>query len=176
MKKITKLSVLVVFSILLTGAFFIVSASSHRSAPPGRGQHFNTVVPAFSQNETIGHTYLTSGAPNVVFINAGFTVEDSGVSFNCAATSCTLVADMWATTGGDVSQPDNRALCLTLDGNIVGNCAFLGEGAADGTYSAEQSLNSSAVAHGAHTAQIQIYSSTGENLAFYNNVYRVFHP
>lgn len=175
MKPIPRLTLLVALVILLAGASFVVSAANQKASPPGLQQpHGLPPVPDLSTNEVLARNYLTSGTPDV-FIAAGYNVEDAGISFSCPKPTCTIVAESWATTGVPTSQPNNRALCLTVDG-ATAPCAYLGESAADGSYSAEITQSQVTVAQGSHTAFMYIYSDTGEYLHTYQNTYRLYAP
>ncbi|HMH00903.1 MAG TPA: hypothetical protein VK555_05780 [Terriglobales bacterium] len=176
MKPIPRLTLLVTLVILLAGASFVVSAGNQKASPPGaQQQHAVPLIPDLSTNELLAKNYLTSGSPNVL-LSSGFNFEDAGISFSCPRTTCTLVAESWATTGVPNAQPNNRALCLAVDGSIVGPCAYLGESAADGSYSEESAQNQWQVGTGAHTAFMYIYSDTGEYLYTYQNTYRLYAP
>src|SRR5437899_6879440 len=176
MKAIPKLSVLVALVILLAGASFVVSAGNHNASPPvAQQQHAIPAIPDVSTNEVLGRNYLTSGSPATP-IPAGVSVEDAGISFSCPKATCTLVVDSWATTCCPTSLPNNRSLCLSVDGTIVAGCYYLGESAADGSFSAEVDFSQWPVTQGAHTAFTYIYSDTGEVLETYHNTYRLYVP
>jgi hypothetical protein len=176
MKPFPRLALLVSLVVLLAGASFVVSAGNQKASPPGaQQQHAVPLIPDVSTNEVLARNYLTSGTPNVTILS-GFNVEDAGISFSCPRTTCTLVAESWATTGAPNAQPNNRALCLAVDGNIVGPCAYLGESAADGSFSQEIAFNQFQVGTGSHTAFMYIYSDTGEFLYTYQNTYRLYTP
>jgi hypothetical protein len=177
MKPIPRLTLLVSLVILLAGAFFIVSAAGNQKAsPPGaQQQHAVPLIPDLSTNEVLARNYLTAST-GYTTLAAGYNFEDPGISFSCPKPTCTLVAESWATTGVPTSQPNNRALCLAVDGSIVGPCAYDGESAADGSYSQVVAFNQWQVTTGAHTAFMYFYSSTGETLYTYQNTYRLYAP
>ena len=176
MKPFPRLALLVSLVILLAGASFVVSAGNQKASPPGvQQQHAVPLIPNVSTNEVLARNYLTASTGYTTLFS-GFNVEDPGISFSCPRTTCTLVVESWATTGVPNSQPNNRALCLAVDGNIVGPCAYLGESAADGTYSHEIAFNQFQVGTGSHTAFMYIYSDWGETLYTYQNTYRLYTP
>jgi hypothetical protein len=71
---------------------------------------------------------------------------------------------------------DDRALCLIVDGAIVGACAYNGYDASDGSYSAISSINSTVVSAGVHTAYISFYSTFGTTMYTYTNQYSIYKP
>ncbi len=110
---------------------------------------------------------------------ATFTEEDA-VNFQCGstgATTCTLVANQFTTSSGGGLTDDNRALCLLLDGAIVGACAYDGEDAADGSYSGISAIQViSGLGVGNHSMSSLIYSQEGTTVYTTSNVYSVYKP
>ena len=80
-----------------------------------------------------------------------------------------------ASSGGGIAN-DDRALCLVVDGAIAGACAYNGYDAADGSYSAISSINSTVVSAGVHTAYMTFYTSSGTTMYTYTNQYSIYKP
>jgi hypothetical protein len=177
MSKISKLALCVSLTLLLAGAFFVVSAAGSHQAGPARDIS-GLRLPPPTAFEGLRSNFITTGTPYAV-LAAGFNIEDS-VQFQCGstgATSCTLVVNSFATSSGAGVANDDRALCLVLDGNIVGACAYNGYDAADGSYSAVSSINEvSGLAVGNHTAETLFYTTYGTTMYTFTNNYSVFKP
>jgi hypothetical protein len=177
MSKISKLALCVSLTLLLAGAFFVVSAAGTHQAGPSRDISSLRLPPPMSF-EGLRSNFITSGIVYAV-LAAGFTAEDS-VQFQCGttgATSCTLVVDSFGTSSGGGVANDDRAICLVLDGVIVGACAYNGYDAADGSYSAVSSINEvSGLTVGNHTAQTLFYTTYGTTLYTFTNNYSVYKP
>jgi hypothetical protein len=175
MSKLTKLAVSVALTLLFVGAYFVVSAApAHQAGPPRdiSGLHFPP--PA---NEANKANFVTT-ATGTFTLSPGFTIEDS-VKFYCGSvgsSTCTLVVNSFATSSGGGIQNDDRALCLVVDNNIVGACAYNGYDAADGSYSAISSINDVVVNSGNHNAFMLFYSTDGTTLYTFSNVYNVYKP
>jgi len=176
MSKMTKLALCVTLTMLFAGAYFVVSAAEvHEAGPPRDISNLHFRPPVNQINQSV---YFTTGTPYAVLV-AGFNVEDSGVKFTCSPSgsgTCTLVVNSFATSSGGGLANDDRALCLVVDGAIVGACAYNGYDAADGSYSAISSLNSTVVTAGAHTAYITFYSTDGTTMYTYTNQYNIYKP
>jgi hypothetical protein len=175
MSKITKLALCITLTMLLVGAYFVVSAApTHAPGPPRdiSGLHFPPPV-----NQVGLSTFFTTGTPYAVLV-AGFNIEDSGGKFTCLSGSgtCTLVVNSFATSSGGGVADDDRALCLVVDGAIVGACAYNGYDASDGSYSAISSINTTVVSAGVHTAYISFYSTSGTTMYTYTNQYSIYKP
>ena len=171
MSKMSKLTISILTTLLLLGAY--ASAADHKPGPSRDAAPASQIAPPASVNEVIGRTFITTATPSI-FLPAGFNAEDSGVSFTCPSGTCTLVVDSFATSGS--STGGNRALCLLVDGFIVGACAYDGSDATDGSYSAVNAINNFVVSAGAHTASIDFYTSGGTTMYTYTNVYRLYRP
>lgn len=170
----SKLAVSVFTTLLLLGTY--VSAVDHKGGPPREEVQAAPIAPPPLANEVIGRTYITTASTNYVTLVAGFNTEDSGISFSCPSGTCTLVVDSFATSGTNTTAGNNRALCLVVDGNIVGACAFNGADATDASYSAINSINTFTVGAGAHSAYMYFYSTDGTTMYTYTNVYRLYRP
>lgn len=176
MSKLTKITVSVAITLLLLGAFFAVSAAAPQQPGPSRdisGLHFPPPV-----NEVNKANFVTT-ATGTFSLAAGFTIEDS-VKFYCGSvgsSTCTLVVNSFATSSGagQITE-DDRALCLVVDNNIVGACAYLGYEAVDGSYSAVNAINNTVVNSGNHSAFMLFYSTYGTTLYTFTNVYNVYKP
>jgi hypothetical protein len=179
MTKMTKLAVTVALTVLFLGAFFVVSASS--PAQPGPSRNISSLhLPPPTNFEGLRSNFITTttcATPCV--LAAGFTIEDN-VNFQCGstgATTCTLVVNQFATSSGGGVADDDRALCVVLDGAIVGACAYNGYDAADGSFSAISSITSvPGIPVGNHTAFGLFYSTDGTSLFTFTNVYSVLKP
>jgi hypothetical protein len=177
MKKTVKIASFVAVMLLLGTAFFVVSAATSHLPGPSRDiskLHF----PPPTNFEGLRANFVTTDT-GTFSLAAGFTIEDN-VEFQCGSTgasTCTLVVDSFATSSGGGIADDDRALCLVLDGNIVGACAYNGYDAADGSYSAVSSINEvSGLTVGNHTAFTLFYSTDGTTLYTFTNNYSVFKP
>jgi hypothetical protein len=173
MGKLSKLAVSVFTTLLLLGTF--AAASDHKPAPSRDNVPVAPIAPPPAVNEVIGRTFITTASPNIT-LTAGFNTEDSGISFSCPSGTCTLVVDSFATSGANTFAGNNRALCLVVDGNIVGACAYDGSDATDGTYSAVNAINTWQVSAGAHSAFMYFYTVDGTTMYTYTNVYRLYRP
>jgi hypothetical protein len=177
MRKITKLTISVAFTLLLLGAYFVVSAAEEHKGGPSREQAaIPQVAPPPLVNEVVGRTYFTTAATNYVVLTPGFNAEDSGISFACPGPTCTVVVSSFATSGANTATGNNRALCLVVDGSIVGACAFNGPDSVDDTYSAINSINSAVVGKGNHTASMDFYTTDGTTMYTYTNIYQIYKP
>jgi hypothetical protein len=181
MKNLTKLTLFVTLTLLLMGAYFVVSAAEPPQAgPPHNAPMANLpggVVPVnFEGLRANFITTFTCSTP--CSLGSGFTIEDT-VHFNCTSTgasTCTLVVNSFATSSGGGVANDDRALCLVVDGFIVGACAYNGYDAADGSFSAINSINNVQIPTGNHTAFIVFYSTYGTSLYTFTNQYNVYKP
>jgi len=177
MSKISKLALCVSLTLLVAGAFFVVSAAGTHQAGPTRDLS-GLRLPPPNNYEGLKSNFVTTGIVYAV-LPAGFSAEDS-VSFQCptaGASTCTLVVDSFATSSGGGVANDDRAICLVLDGNIVGACAYNGYDAADGSYSAVSSINEvSGLTTGNHTSQTLFYTTYGTTVYTFTNNYSVFKP
>jgi hypothetical protein len=176
MKKMTKLALCVALTMLLVGAYFVVSAAGTHPAGPPRSVA-NLHFPPTNYEGLRANFVTTATGPFT--LAAGFSVEDD-VMWQCGSTgasTCTLVVNSFATSSGGGVADDDRALCLYLDGAIVGACAYNGYDAADGSYSAVSSINSvSGVATGNHTAATLFYTTYGDTVYTFTNQYNVYKP
>lgn len=179
MSKLTKLSLGITLIVLLLGAFFVVSAAGTHPTGPARdisGLHFNPPTNFEGLRANFITTY-TCATPCT--LAAGFTIEDN-VAFQCGSTgasTCTLVVNSYATTSGGGVANDDRALCLVLDGSIVGACAYDGYDAADGSFSSVNAINNVAsIPVGNHSAFMLFYSTYGTSLYTFTNQYNVYKP
>jgi hypothetical protein len=179
MSKMTKLALGITLMVLFLGAFFVVSAAGNRQPGPSRDISSLHLPPPtnFEGLRSNFITTVTCGTPCT--LGAGFTIEDN-VNFQCGSTgasTCTLVVNSFATSSGGGIQNDDRALCLVLDGSIVGACAYDGYDAADGSFSAINAINNVAsIPVGNHTAFMLFYSTDGTALYTLTNQYNVYKP
>lgn len=178
MKKITKLALCVSLTILMVGACFVVSASTGHQTGPSRNLS-GLRLPPPSQYEGLRSNFVTTIGTQYATLAAGFNVEDS-VNWNCGSggfSTCTLVVDSFATSSGGGIANDDRALCLVLDGAIVGACAYDGYDTSDGSYSAINATNNIAgVPTGSHNSSVLFYTTDGTTLFTFTNVYNVYKP
>jgi hypothetical protein len=124
-------------------------------------------------------TYISSGSPGLSVPAEAFTALDPGTTVTCPSPgTCTLVVDAWATSGGNATAGNNRALVLIVDGDSSGfGGPFLGEDEADGTYSSMTDLDGPVkITAGKHTVSIQAFSALGTTIAFYRTIYTVYKP
>jgi hypothetical protein len=173
-----KVALCVTLTVLLVGAYFMVSASTTQQAGPAtKGVAINSLKTPIAY-EGLRANFITTGIVYAT-LAAGFTELDA-VDFQCGstgATTCTLVDNTFATTSGAGVADDDRAVCLLLDGAIVGACAYDGYDAADGSYSAVAATNNvSGLAVGNHTANTLFYSTYGTTLYTFTNTYAVYKP
>jgi len=174
MSKLTKMFLCVSLTMLLVGAYFVVSAAETQQAGPTRDISGLRLPPP--TKETGVSTFITTNTPYAVLVG-GFNPEDTGVEFNCTSTTtCTLAVNSFATSSGGGLASDDRALCLIVDKAIVGACAYLGYDAADGSYSAVSAINNTTVTPGTHIAWMAFYSTYGTTMYTYTNVYTVTKP
>src|SRR5207237_1176211 len=173
----SKLALCVSLTLLLAGAFFVVSAAGTHQAGPSRDIS-GLRMPPPTNFEGPRANFMPTGTPYAT-LSAGFNIEDS-VPFQCGstgATSCTLVVDSFATSSGGGVANDDRALCLVVDGAIVGACAYNGYDAADGSYSAISSINEvSGLSVGNHSAETLFYTTYGTSMYTFTNNYSVYKP
>ncbi|HTS38268.1 MAG TPA: hypothetical protein VMH04_21520 [Candidatus Solibacter sp.] len=180
MKKITKLALSVTLIMLIVGAYFVVSASSSHAAGPSKNVNLAGIakmnVP--TNFEGLRSNFITTATGTFV-LSGGFTQEDL-VNWQCGSTgasTCTLVVNSFATSSGGGVANDDRALCLVLDGEIVGACAYNGYDAADGSYSAISSINNVAgIPVGNHQSFMLFYSTYGTTVYTVTNQYNVYKP
>ncbi|HEY3975314.1 MAG TPA: hypothetical protein VGM18_20090 [Candidatus Sulfotelmatobacter sp.] len=176
MTKITKLALCVALTMLLVGAYFVVSAAgTHEAGPPRNISNLHFPPPTNEINRT---NFITTATPYAV-LAAGFNVEDGGATFSCPSSvynTCTLLVNSFATSSGGGLADDDRALCLVVDGAIAGACAYNGYDAADGSYSAISSINNVVVTPGTHTAYMSFYTTYGTTMYTYTNLYSIYKP
>jgi hypothetical protein len=182
MKKITKLALCVSLIILCVGAYFVVSAATVQPTGPAKdlSQVHYSIAPKTINYEGLRSNFVTTfTCTTPCVLPAGFTIEDT-VDFQCGstgATTCTLVVNSFATSSGGGVANDDRALCLVLDGFIVGACAYDGYDAADGSYSAINAINNvNNIGVGNHQAFMLFYSTYGTNFYTFTNQYSVYKP
>ena len=175
MRQMTKLALCVTLTLLLLGAFFAVSAAgTHQAGPPRDISGLRFPPPTNEVNKANFITTATGGFS----LAAGFNILDS-VKFYCGSVgsgTCTLVVNSFSTSSGGGIENDDRALCLVVDGNIVGACAYNGYDTADGSYSAISSINNTVVSSGNHQAFVLFYSTDGTTMYTFTNVYNVYKP
>jgi hypothetical protein len=179
MNKTVKIASLVALMLLLGAAFFAVSAAPAHQPGPSRNISQLHLPPPTNFEGLRSNFITTFTCATPCTLAPGFTIEDN-VNFQCGSTgasTCTLVVDSYATTSGGGIADDDRALCLVLDGNIVGACAYDGYDAADGSFSAVSSINNiNAIPVGNHTAFMLFYSTDGTALYTFTNNYSVYKP
>jgi len=172
-----KVALCVTLTVLLVGAYFMVSASTTQQAgPTTKGLTFVNNKPI--AYEGLRSNFITTGTPYAV-LAAGFNILDN-VDWQCGSTgasTCTLVVNTFATSSGAGVASDDRAMCLVLDGSIVGACAYDGYDASDGSYSAVTATNNvSGVASGNHQSFVLFYTTYGTTMYTFTNVYSVYKP
>jgi len=177
MSKIAKVALSVTLTVLLVGAYFAVSAAGTQQAGPSRNISGLKLAPP-TYFEGLRSNFITTATPYASLV-AGFNQLDS-VQFNCGssgATTCTLVVSSFSTSSGGGVANDDRALCLVVDGAIVGACAYDGYDASDGSYSAINATNNVAgIAVGSHNAAMLFYTTYGTTMYTYTNNYAVYKP
>jgi hypothetical protein len=183
MQQITKLALCVPLIMLCVGAYFVVSAAS--TAPTGPAKNMSNIVYSIAPKTDIFFEGLRSNfittytCSTPCALPAGFTIEDT-VNFQCGSTgasTCTLVVNSFATSSGGGTADDDRALCLVLDGSIVGACAYDGYDASDGSFSSVNAINNvNNIAVGNHQAFMLFYTSYGDSLYTFTNQYNVYKP
>jgi len=181
MKKMTKLALCVTLTMLLVGAYFVVSASTRAQAgPTTKGVDVSKLPHALAPTayEGLRSNFITTATP-YASLAAGFNILDS-VNWNCGSSgssTCTLVVNSFATSSGGGVANDDRALCLVLDGFIVGACAYDGYDAADGSYSAINAINNVAgISTGNHNSFMLFYTTYGTTMYTFTNQYNVYKP
>lgn len=177
MSKLSKLVLCVTLTLLLAGAYFVVSASgAHQAGPPRDISGLK--LPPPTNFEGLRANFITTATP-YASLAAGFNILDS-VNWNCGSTgasTCTLVVNSFSTSSGGGVAKDDRALCLVLDGFIVGACAYNGYDASDGSYSAINSIsNVSGIATGNHNSFMLFYTTFGTTMYTFTNQYNVYKP
>ncbi len=182
MNKTVKLTALVAVMLLLGAAFFAVSAATPKPTGPAKNVALSTLPSLHypTNYEGLRSNFITTyTCVDGCTLAAGFTIEDN-VLFQCGSTgasTCTLVVNSYATTSGGGVADDDRALCLVLDGEIVGSCAYDGYDASDGSYSAVSAINNVAsIPVGNHSAFTLFYSTYGTDLYTFTNQYNVYKP
>jgi len=177
MSKSAKLILSVTLTVLLVGAYFAVSAAGTQQAGPStRGLSFVNNKPI--AYEGLRANFITTGTPYAT-LAAGFNILDN-VNWQCGSTgasTCTLVVNSFSTSSGGGVADDDRALCLVLDGYIVGACAYNGYDSADGSYSAINSINNVAgIPSGNHNSFVLFYTTYGTTMYTFTNQYSVYKP
>jgi hypothetical protein len=182
MKKITKLALCVTLIMLCVGAYFVVSAASTQPVGPEKNLSniAGSIAPKTTNYEGLRSNFITTyTCTTPCVLGAGFTIEDT-VDFQCGSTgasTCTLVVNSYATTSGGGTADDDRALCLVLDGAIVGSCAYDGYDASDGSFSSVNAINNiNSIAVGNHQAFMLFYTTYGDSLYTFTNQYNVYKP
>src|SRR5262249_2453693 len=111
MKKMTKLALCVTLTMLLVGAYFVVSASTaHPAGPTTKGVDVSKLPHAITPTayEGLRSNFITTATP-YASLAAGFNILDS-VNWNCGssgASTCTLVVNSFSTSsGGGVANDD----------------------------------------------------------------------
>lgn len=177
MKKLFVISLAVILCLTLATSAF--AAGKKAPGPPTAGVQAPVGTDApLTTNRVVKKTYITSGIPFVTLPAATFTALDAPVGALCPAAiaPCTLLVDAYATSGADAAG-GNRALCLALNGALVGACPYSGRSATDGSFSAFGTDEIEvAIGAGTTTAQIFAFSDTGATVYTYRVVYRVMKP
>jgi hypothetical protein len=177
MSKMFKLALCITLTVLLVGAYFMVSAATTQQAGPStKGLTFtNTKGIAY---EGLRANFVTTATPYAT-LAAGFNILDN-VNWNCGSTgasTCTLIVNSFSTSSGGGVSDDDRALCLVLDGYIVGACAYDGYDTADGSYSAINAINNvGGIPTGNHNSFVLFYTTYGTTMYTYTNLYTVLKP
>ena len=182
MSKIAKLALCVTLTVLMLGAYFVVSAAGTLPTGPNTKNVTLSSLPSLHAPiayEGLRANFLTTyTCSSPCALPAGFTILDN-VDWQCGSTgasTCTLVVDSYATTAGTVDL-DDRAFCLVVDGNIVGACAYDGYDASDASFSAVQAVNNiSGIPAGNHTSFMLFYTTYGDYLYTFTNTYSVYKP
>ncbi len=183
MSKIAKITLCVTLTVLLLGAYFIVSAAGTASTGPNTKNIAISTLPSLhvpNNYEGLRANFNTSFiCATPCQLGSGFTIEDS-VLWQCGSTgasTCSMVVNSYATTSGGGVADDDRAICLVLDGAIVGACAYDGYDAADGSFSGVSTINTvSGIPTGNHNSFTLFYSSYGTALYTFANQYNVYKP
>src|SRR5258708_4344410 len=131
MKKQSLLIALLCVAVFSTMAF---AAGKKAPGPNTTGvQVAQSLTAPASTKHVLKGTYTNGGILNFT-MPAGTFVALDAATVVCPIGTCTLLADAFATSGGDTAT-GNRALCIAVNGGIVGSCPYSGEEAADGSYS-----------------------------------------
>jgi ABC-type xylose transport system permease subunit len=140
------------------------------------------IVTLGTMNIAFAITQLYSGAQTITELPAeqtffGSTVAiGSAASLNCAnAAGCTLGAELMAQIAGNATE-NPWAICINVD-NVTQYCPWVGQiSAARGIFVTENTRYNFAVAYGAHTMQMVLYSAGNSTLGAYEADYRLYKP
>lgn len=175
-----KSSLIVALTILGVLTFSMVAIAGGRKAPGPNTQGVQVAQSAdapLTVNHALKKTYINSGF-GTTLAAATFVPLDTPVGAVCPGLSgtCTLLVDAFATSGVDPSG-GNRALCVAVNGSIVGACPYSGRSATDGSFSmfanSEQAIS---IPFGTSTVQTLAFSDTGASVYTFRVTYRVYKP
>src|SRR5258706_7149015 len=126
-------------ALLCVSVFSTMALAAGKKAPGPNTQGVVVVQHSGDAPLSVKHilkgTYVSSGIINFTLPAATFTALDGAQTAVCPlSTPCTLLANMFATSGLD-SAGGNRALCLSVNGSIVGACPYSGRSATDNSFS-----------------------------------------
>ena len=172
MKKQALLVAILCVSVFSTMAF---AAGKKAPGPNTQGVQVAQTLAPTSVKHVLKGTYTSSGIINFTLPAATFTALDGAQTAVCAVGTCTLRASMFATSGQDASG-GNRALCLAVNGGIVGACPYSGRSATDGSYSEFGTQDIDIPFSGSITVQTWAFSDTGATVYMFSSSYAVYKP
>jgi hypothetical protein len=165
-------------AILCVSVFSTMALAAGKKAPGPNTQGVQvaqTLAPT-SVKHILKGTYISSGILNFTLPAATFTALDGAQTAVCPlATPCTLIASMYATSGIDAAG-GNRALCLSVNGGIVGACPYSGRSATDNSYSQFGTQDIAISFTGSISVQTLAFSDTGATVYMFSSTYAVYKP
>ena len=166
-------------AILCVSVFSTVAFAAGKKAPGPNTQGVQlaqSVNAPTSVKHILKGTYISSGIINFTLTPATFTALDGAQTAVCPlATPCTLIASMYATSGLDAAG-GNRALCLSVNGGIVGACPYSGRSATDNSFSQFGTQDIAISFTGSISVQTLAFSDTGATVYMFSTTYAVYKP
>ena len=162
---------------LLATAASVAVAAGPSPAVPGSGGAGQLKVTSVTTKHKMQGTYIDSnGYAGVSLPASTFVAIGSAASLNCAnAAGCTLGAELMAQIAGNATE-NPWAICINVD-NVTQYCPWVGQiSAATGIFVTENTRYNFAVAYGAHTMQMVLYSAGNSTLGAYEADYRLYKP
>jgi hypothetical protein len=173
MKKQALLVAILCVSVFSTVAF---AAGKKAPGPNTQGVQVAQTLAPTSVKHILKGTYISSGVINFTLPAATFTALDGAQTAVCPqVTPCTLIASMFATSGLD-SAGGNRALCLSVNGGIVGACPYSGRSATDNSFSQFGTQDIAVSFTGSISVQTLAFSDTGATVYMFSTTYAVYKP
>jgi len=165
-------------ALLCVSVFSTMALAADKKAAGPNTQGVQVVQRSGDAPTSVKHI-LKGTYTNGAVINAGiaantFTALDPAQTAVCPlSTPCTLLYEGFATSNG---SGGNRAICLTVNGSLVGACPYSGESAADGSYSAISNSEVPITFSGSISVQTLIFSQTAATVYTYRTTYAVYKP